>query len=590
MFAAFSRRVRTIAIAVLVAVGLPAGSDAQSSDRGAYVIRSFDVGLTVEADSNLLVEERIEVEFSEPRHGIFRTIPVRYSDPRGFAYSLDLRLIGVTDAAGARHQAQVTNEGRFAKIRIGDPDREVDGVVVYLVRYRVRDALAQFAEHDELYWNATGHDWNAPIAHASATVRLPRAVTATDLRVAGYTGGFGQTGRDVSVSHPEPGAIHFVTTRALDPLEGLTVAVGFPPGLVTFPTAIERAERITVDNWVLLLPLAWLVFLVRRYRSAGRDPDPGAPVMVTYEPPPGLTPGGVGTLIDERVDPVDITATVVDLAVRRHLTIRTIQEDRLFGLLTDEETVFTREPAEGTDALLPHERAVMTALFASGNEVRASGLKNRFYTHIPTIKRALYDQLVQKGHFEASPEATRNRWILWGLVAGVGTGLAAAGWMGLRGIRPPAAVLVPIVTGGLTSLLFWLFVRAMPRRTVKGAQARQWALGFQEFATRVEADRLERWVADPRHAFEALLPYAMALGVADEWASRFEGIYQERQPAWYVGPATGHTFSTRAFERSLTGAMAATRQNMTTSPRSSSGSGGGGSSGGGGGGGGGGSW
>jgi uncharacterized membrane protein len=298
----------------------------------------------------------------------------------------------------------------------------------------------------------------------------------------------------------------------------------------------------------------------------------------------------VGTLIDERVDPVDITATVVDLAVRRHLTIRTEQQPVLFGLLTNEETVFTRESGNEADPLLPHEQAVMNALFASGGEVRVSDLKNRFYTHIPDIKRALYEQLVQKEHFEHSPEATRHRWILWGLVAGVGTGLAAAGWMALRGVTPPAAVVVPFVTGALTSVLFWLFVRAMPRRTVKGAQARQWALGFQEFATRVEADRLERSVTDPRQMFEALLPYAMALGVADAWAGRFEGIYEERRPDWYVGPSTGHSFSTRSFERSLSGAMAATSRNMTASPRSSSGSGGGGSSGGGGGGGGGGSW
>jgi hypothetical protein len=82
----------------------------------------------------------------------------------------------------------------------------------------------------------------------------------------------------------------------------------------------------------------------------------------------------------------------------------------------------------------------------------------------------------------------------------------------------------------------------------------------------------------------------MALGVADEWAAKFEGIYQERGPGWYSGPGTGGGFSTRSFERSLSGAMAAASQNMTASPRSSSGSGGGGSSGGGGGGGGGGSW
>jgi hypothetical protein len=575
---------------LLIATGMATGLAAQSDDRGAYVIRSFDTNLTVEANSDLLVEERIEVVFSEPRHGIYRTIPVRYSDPKGYAYSLGLRLLAATDAAGQPHQAKLSNEGRYTKIRLGDPEREVEGVVIYVLRYRVRDALARFAEHDEIYWNATGHEWNAPIEQSSATVRLPGQVAVEDLRAAGYTGGFGSTERDVQIDHPAPGVVRFVVRHTLQPLEGLTIAVGFPQGLVTFPGAAERAGRVAADNWVILLPFAWLAFLIRRYRSGGRDPDPGAPVMVTYEPPPGLAPGAVGTLIDERVDPLDITATIVDLAVRRHLTIRTEQQERLFGLLMSEETIFKREPAEGKDLLRPHEQAVLRALFAGRDEVRTSDLKNKFYTHLPSIRTAFYDRLTEDGCFEASPEATRNRWIIGGFVAGAATGLAAAGWMTLRGLGPPAAVLVPIVTGALTGVLFWLFARAMPRRTAKGAQARHWALGFQEFATRVEGDRLERSVADPRHAFEALLPYAMALGVAGEWASKFEGIYRDREPDWYVGPHAGHGFSTRAFERSLSGAMSSTSQSMTSSPRSSSGSGGGGSSGGGGGGGGGGSW
>jgi hypothetical protein len=235
----FVRRAGAAAAAVLlIAIGTPTGLAAQSEDRGAYVIRSFDTDLTVEANSDLLVEERIEVVFSEPRHGIYRTIPVRYSDPKGYAYSLGLRLLTATDAAGQPHQAKLSNEGRYTKIRLGDPEREVQGVVIYVLRYRVRDALARFAEHDEIYWNATGHEWNAPIERSSATVRLPGPVAVEGLRAAGYTGGFGSTERDVQIDHPAPGVVRFVAGHTLQPLEGLTVAVGFPQGLVSFPGAV----------------------------------------------------------------------------------------------------------------------------------------------------------------------------------------------------------------------------------------------------------------------------------------------------------------------------------------------------------------
>src|SRR5690606_38202956 len=122
-----------------------------------------------------------------------------------------------------------------------------------------------------------------------------------------------------------------------------------------------------------------------------------------YQPPANLTPGGIGTLVDERVDPIDITSTVVDLAVRGHLTIRTVNEDRLFGLMTSEETVFERV-ADAPGKLLAHEREVLAGLFpGGGTSVRASDLKNKFYRHIPKIKTALYAQLTTQGYFDRSP-------------------------------------------------------------------------------------------------------------------------------------------------------------------------------------------
>ena len=117
---------------------------------------------------------------------------------------------------------------------------------------------------------------------------------------------------------------------------------------------------------------------------------------------------------------------------------------------------------------------------------------------------------------------------------------------------------------------------------------RAWAKGFEEFVSRVEKERLD--AAEARNAFETLLPFAMALGISSKWARKFENIYTEASPGWYVGPHLGHTFSTIAFEQSLSSSMGSVGRQMMASPRSSSGSGGGGFSGGGGGGGGGGSW
>jgi hypothetical protein len=572
-------------LALLVSLDGPA-----AADLGGFVIHRFDTRLTVERNATLQVEERIEVEFSEPRHGLYRTIPVRYSDPRGFAYSLGLERVSVTDENGHRFAMQLSDEGRYQKIRIGDAKHTVEGRVVYVIRYRVRDALGQFPDHDEIYWNATGNEWNTTIGTATAVVRLPAPLAPENLEAAGYSGQFGSRASGVTITHPEPGVVRFESIGSFGALEGMTVAVGWPHGHVRYPSALERAIRLLVDNWIVLLPFAWLAYLWRRYRRLGRDPDAGAAGMVQYEPPPGLTPGAVGTLIDERVDLADITATVVHLAIRRHLTIRQAERPQVFGLVQREEIVFKREPPPPGDTLAPHEETVMGALFTSGDEVDAHSLANSFYAYIPRIETALYAQLVEKRCFDASPEKVRSNYVGLGFLAGLATGGLAAGWLLFRGVGQPVVPIYPVVIAVLVILVFLLFSVAMPRRTRTGVQARHWALGFQEYARRVEGDRLERVAADPRATFEALLPYAMALGVAAAWARRFEGIYANDAPHWYVGQHAGRGFSTASFEHGLSSAMTRAGQSMTASPRSSSGSGGGGSSGGGGGGGGGGSW
>lgn len=579
---------RTLAgalLALLVSLAGPA-----SADLGAYVIHRFDTQITVEKNASLVVEERLEVEFSEPRHGIYRTIPVRYTDPRGFSYSLDLEDVSVTDENGQRYGKRITDEGRYKKIQIGDADRTVQGRMIYLIRYHVRDALGQFPDHDELYWNATGNEWNTTIGTATAVVRLPASLAKERLQAAGYSGPFGSRARGVTITQPEPGVVRFESTGSFEALEGMTIAVGWPHGHIQFPGAFERAMRFIVDNWVLLLPFAWLAFLWQRYRRFGRDPDARASGMVQYEPPPGLSPGAVGTLIDEQADLADITATVVNLAIRRHLTIRQEERSQVFGLVQRTETVFKRESPPPEDTLAPHEERVLGALFATGDQVDANSLRNNFYAFIPGIQTALYEHLVRKRCFDVSPEKVRSKYVGLGFLAGIATGGIAALWLLFRGVGEPAVPMIPIVIAVMTVIVFCVFSVAMPRRTWAGVRARNWALGFQEYASRVEADRLERAAADPRATFESLLPYAMALGVADAWARRFEGIYEDREPQWYVGQHTGRGFSTTSFQHSLSSAMSRAGQSMTASPRSSSGSGGGGSSGGGGGGGGGGSW
>ena len=582
------RAIAGICLTLIFLAGL-APTDA-AADLGGFRISRFDVQLEVQDNADLVVEERIEVRFTEPRRGIYREIPIRYTDPRGFQYGYGFKLLGVEDEFGNSRPVKQTKAGPLVRLRIGDPDRSVSGTQIYVVRYRARDVLRQFAENDELYWNVTGHQWNTTIDEASVVVRLPGAIPADSMDVLAWAGSYGNRDGNTRYSVTGPGEVSISSTVPLDRRQGLTVTVAWPSGTVAFPGVVARVWRFLAWNAVVLLPLLALIFLIRRYRMHGVDPRIPASVMVRYEPPPGVSAGAIGTLVDERVDMVDITATIVDLAVRGYLTIRTEVEEKFWGLRKTDTTSFVRNAGSGLPELLHHERLILDGLFASQAEsVATEDLKEEFYKELPGIRAALYERLVEKRLVAGNPQTVRRKTIGLGLLAGLLTGIAGMLWGTTQGAIFPNAAVLPILSGFATILLFAAFARAMPRRTRTGVEIVSWARGFEEFAGRVEEDRFEREAA--RDIFESLLPYAMALGVATKWSRKFEGIYDDAQPGWYVGPTRDlHTFSTVAFHSSLQSAMSETSQSLVSTPRSSGSSGSGGFSGGGGGGGGGGSW
>ena len=584
-------KTRIVRICVLAAV-LSLLAPLAVADRGGFVIKSFDAEILIEPDATVVVKERIVVHFSEPRRGIYRTIPVRYTDPKGFQYGLGFELVGVVDDNGAKHTIKLTHEGANNKIRIGRSDVTHTGEVVYNIRYRLSNALRQFEDHDELYWNVTGTNWATVIESASASVRLPGAVDDEALDISGYTGTYGSTEAAFRWTRLDTDKLHLETTRILNPHEGLSIAVSWPGGLVDFPGPVARTGRFLFNNIILLAPVFAFFGLWRRWRKIGRDPQGAGSVVVRYEPPDGLRPGEVGTVVDEKMDFRDLTATIVDLAVRGYLRIEVLEEEHLFGLITSKNVVFHRIGDKSTGKLAEYERLILDGIFYESDRTEAKDLAQRFYKEIPKIKKALHGRLVSNGYFSGDPSVTKTKYVLLGFLAAIVVGGAGALFGILQGAIFPNAMILPVVAAVLTAIVFFGFAPAMPRRTPRGVTARGWALGFEEFAERVESHKLE---ADRRrNVFESLLPYAMALGVAEKWAREFEGIYATgNAPDWYSGTRPLNAgITTAAFHRSLQSTLTQAASPMQASPRSSgsSGSGGGGSSGGGGGGGGGGSW
>jgi uncharacterized membrane protein len=554
-----------------------------------FTINRFHSDITIDEDSSFTVREAIYVEFYRQKHGIYREIPFRYRDDLGKIIKTPIDVLSVSDESGKKWKYKITRPGNVINIRIGDAEKYVTGKQTYIISYRLENALLFFDDHDELYWNVTGNYWKAPIKEASATVTLAIKNKSPNLWAACYTGSVGSRKSECGFKTYNNSG-EFFTKKNLNEGEGLTLAFGWDKVLVSPPSFLKRFLW-TIDireNWVFLLPLFSLIVMIKLWYQRGRDPKVKNAVTVIYEPPKYnnrlLSPAEVGALIDEKLDPRDITSTIVGLAVKGYIKI---EETKKEGLIFDSTDYSLSKIKEPDDNLSLFEIEMMKDIFpGSLPGVRVSDMKNKFYTNLETLKETLYGELVRKGYFLRSPENIRKFYVKAGIIIIV------------FGIFFTAALLTPHSIG--KSVIAWImaglpilgFSRVMPAKTKAGSSAYMDILGFQEFMNRAEKDRLERM--KDKDLFSKFLPYAIALDVADNWAKAFEGIYQE-PPQWYVSPGGFRTFSPYSFSHSLSSVTSSLSSAIFSSPRGSGISGGGGfggsgSSGGGFGGGGGGSW
>lgn len=557
------RRIKKIiAVSVFVFFFIFAAATVAAAD---FNIEKFSADIGISSDSAITVAETIDINFLNEQHGIYRNIPVAYQDKNGNNLSLHLNVISVKNGEGDDYQYKISKDGKNLQIKIGNPSRTIFGRNTYIIKYKVSRAINYFADHDELYWNVTGSDWAVPIDNVAAKVSLGFAVPQGGLKVACYTGALGSTAEDCSMNIKD-NAINYIAH------DFLTVVIGWPHGILVSPSHYRQALWFVQDNWIVALPVLVFIILLYLWWCKGRDVGGKKTIIAEYDPPDNLTSAEVGTLIDARVQPRDISSIIIDLAVRGYLKIKEVESQGILLKTKDWQFIKVKEEAD----LKEHEKLVMQGIFGSKSEANLSSLKSTFYKTRRQIENYLYQEMAQLGYFVSNPKTVRGSYAL------VGIGIAMLGFA--FGSALGAAAIFSFVISGI---LFVLFSLIMSKKTNKGMLAYEKSLGLKEYISRAEKYRME-W-QEKENIFERLLPYAVAFGVVKEWANNFQNIYKD-PPAWYQG-SFHNGFSVLYLASALDSFNHATSSMVAAPGAAQGGSGfGGGMSGGGFGGGGGGSW
>jgi uncharacterized membrane protein len=457
-------------------------------------------------------------------------------------------------------QVQKINGGRRVHINFSATNTQMG----WIIQYTMTGAIIYAKDYDRIYFNTVSYQRDVEIKSSKATVTMPAGTDMSKVKVVTYPDknlppASSTTGRE--------GNTLWWQTTGIRPYTTLTIDVAFPKGIVQIPLTFRATFGILVIAVLTLGVVAVTGGMIWIWSKKGRDEKIDT-VVVQYEPPPDLRPAEVGMLMNEMPLTKDITATIVDLAVRGKIVIT---ESEPSGILKHQKFGFEKQNVP-MDDLSPYEAEVMDGLFASGTVVSEDDLEDKFYAHISSIDSKLKEQVLGKGFWDGDPAKVKGHYTMIGIVLLLLMipVYFLRSWIDLGYL---VALFPALAVSGIIVIIVGRF---MSRRTAKGTEELAYVLGFKEYLATAEQEEMKFMTPEN---FQANLPYAMRLDVADKWAAKFQDIYRE-PPSWYRGYYPGAPFSTVLLADSLLRMDTSVASTLTSSP-SSSGSGGGGGFGGG---------
>ncbi|NYF10419.1 putative membrane protein YgcG [Leifsonia sp. AK011] len=606
-----NRFARVILAALLVAAplaGVPGPATAAPASGSAtagvddFVFDSLSIDYYLDVDdagrSTLRTVETFVAVFPEfdQNRGMRRAIPGSYQGA-----PTDVSVVSVTDENGVPRPYEVETDDEGFVLVTSAADDYVHGTQTYVFTYDQRN-VTRFFENttaDEFYWDTNGTGWYQPFGTLTARVHVPAALAASLTgKAACYFGYEGvDTPCDIQASGDAGGTVFTMQVTNVEPLQNMTFAIGFDPG-----TFVPRDDSYfgSALGWLQVLSLVGSVFslvIAIVLRSTYLGDARGRPTIIAEYTPPA-EPGILISAIVVRKSRRAIAATLVDLAVRKH--IRIIETPATGWFARGNDYLLELQDATGLEG---HERQLVTALFgwqlAPGTGYLMSKNDTALSQHVRAIIQSATSRATSLG-YRASYRAFAAA---LPIIVAIGS-LVATFILGVTmtedalGGAIPLLLVIPAVL--VVPLVFALVARVP--LTEKGSELRDHLKGLSLYIRLAEADRLRMLQSptgaerepvsldDPRQVldiYEKLLPYAVLFSLEREWAQELGKYYTDSSPDWYSGTSG---FNAAVFASSI-GSLSSsisTSYSGTSSSSSSGGSGGGGSSGGGGGGGGGG--
>lgn len=559
--------VAVLLFALLIWAGVtpPVSASAQEREAtplavyGTYVYDKYDIDIKVNSDGTANVTERIEADLNN-LHGIIRD----------FALGDGVSYKNITSKCdNADYSPYIESGSSWLHYYMGG-EHYVKGKRIYTLEYEMK---FEKLKGGYLPINVVGYGNGGEINNVTVRVTVPDGLEKYKL----YSGGY-KTEKNDYAQATLSGNVITITAEILPCVflddEGNLNAAGITLDMQFSPDTFTGTFDFTV-LYALLIGFALLgaAALVKIFVCK----QPLMTVSVNLEAPDEMDPLMMGYLIDGTVDSEDIGSVVFWLAAEGYLNIQ-MEPDGEHPDVDKDDPLLVKTEKRMYDSVPAHCRIIYEGLFDMREQVQVSELGEKFYKVTESAKASVTAQKMKTYDTKGKAFAVLFgiltvlltggfAWVYSLLTVGAGyhylavfiTSLiafvAAATCSSIASRRfykwkkPASFALIcgGVIVGLIISLIIVLFPSAAFGiwtpilltvfasltgavcgfyfcRTKEFTAKLGHILGFKQFITVTEKDRIKVMLEEEPELFYRILPYAQVLGVTDAWTDKFEGL------------------------------------------------------------------
>ena len=527
-------------------------------------IDRYLIDLNVSNSGRLSVVEDIKYNFgtSANHHGIYRDIPLNGTKIK------DIRVL--QNGFLATYKSSKLRDGRneYIRIRVGDANRYVRGVVEYKISYKIDGYVVRNSgEVNQIIVDLVGTGWSVPIKNISAKVYLPSSIeNSANIKV--YRGIFGSK---EELNFTKSSNSIAINLEYLRPYEGLTIALEFDKALIKADTQKSNKYYNNSIYYLFLAPIIGLfIYFIRKFnifKSTGAIP-------VKYRAPKDLSILEAGLLKDNFVDFKEIKPAILELANLGFITMKDVDGE-----------LYLQRSNKSKNSLKRDQKLLLNEIFGNANEISSKDIEitNNF---LVDIKNVVHKSLISRGLFSSSVRKARESFIFIAILV---SAVSIGGFLfyifsnsgGLEFIFPFLFMSVFVAVGihmlvtniksgeyvGAFISIIWivasslfmyniiyskaLFIsvalivaiavigiyfiyKKIDTLSFKGALAKRNLLGLKEFINRAEKEKIDFFLKEDREYLNKLLPYAVLFGANKHWLELYKEL-DTPLPTWYDG-------------------------------------------------------